>query len=51
MVNGQHLHDFNAVDDNEITALMFVESRKIVLSTGWSRQIVAYTYDSENVIF
>jgi hypothetical protein len=42
MVNGQNILTYPALYKSEITALVNLDSAKVMLSVGWSKKIIKY---------
>ena len=40
--NGHNLHKLEAVAEAEVTGIMPLTDKKVILSVGWSRQITVY---------
>ena len=40
--NGHNLHKLEAVEDAEVTSVIPLPDRKILLAVGWSRKIMMY---------
>jgi hypothetical protein len=45
--NGHNLHNMEAVDEQEVTGLLALDDKKLVIAVGWSRHIVQYHIESD----
>lgn len=50
MINGQYLQTYLSYDKNEITSLLYLNDRKLLLSVGWSKKILVYPVNMDDTI-
>jgi WD40 repeat protein len=51
MVNGCNIQNYSRISDNEITSIVYIDQRKLALVAGWSRKIVSYFDEPQEVNF
>lgn len=49
--NGHNLHKLEAIAEAEVTGIMPLLDKKIILSVGWSRQITIYDDSDPDVSY
>ena len=40
--NGQLIHNFQPIDESEITGLIVNDKKRQIISVGWSKKIITY---------
>lgn len=45
--NGHNLHQLEPIDEQEVTGVVAIDEKKLVIAVGWNRQVIQYHIDHE----
>jgi hypothetical protein len=45
--NGHNLHQLEPIDEQEVTGVVAIDEKKLIIAVGWNRRVIQYHLDPE----